>query len=84
MVARSAFGKTAGINIPQAADMDRQLATAGHFAHTTDLTHGKAVIKLAGPAASETLSKLCGLDFANDTFPPGQAKRKVRVVKAAA
>lgn len=35
----------------------------------TDLTHGYGAMELAGPAAGQMLSKLCGLDFADSAFP---------------
>ena len=81
------FGKRPGAALPLAADIDQRLAAASHFAHATDLSHGKAVIKLVGPAAGETLSKICGLNFANAAFPPGQvaqtsaAKIKTLIVR---
>jgi heterotetrameric sarcosine oxidase gamma subunit len=82
------FGKSPGAELPQAVDVDPSLAAAGQFSHATDLTHGKAVVKLAGPVVRETLSKLCGLNFATDAFPSGQvrqtsaAKIKTLIVRA--
>ncbi len=37
--------------------------------HVTDLTHGRDVLGVLGPAASQALSKLCGLDFRERVFP---------------
>jgi heterotetrameric sarcosine oxidase gamma subunit len=63
------FGLSASASLPSAAALDDSLAKARRFAHATDMTHGKAVIRLAGAAASEVLSKICGLDFHNTVFP---------------
>jgi heterotetrameric sarcosine oxidase gamma subunit len=41
----------------------------------TDVTHGRAWIGLVGPASSELLSRLCGLDFHPSSFPKGTAKQ---------
>ena len=35
----------------------------------TDLTHGRAVLKLSGPAAAAILNAICGLDFHDTAFP---------------
>ncbi|MHB8627399.1 MAG: sarcosine oxidase subunit gamma family protein [Aggregatilineales bacterium] len=35
----------------------------------TDITHGRGVICLCGPRASDVLPKLCGLNFATTKFP---------------
>lgn len=35
----------------------------------TDITHGRAVLRLSGLRASNVLSKLCGLDFRDSVFP---------------
>jgi heterotetrameric sarcosine oxidase gamma subunit len=37
--------------------------------HATDLTHGQAIVRLAGPAAAKILRKICGLDFREAAFP---------------
>jgi heterotetrameric sarcosine oxidase gamma subunit len=63
------FGLPASANLPSATALDDSLAKARRFAHATDATHGKAVIHLAGAAAPEVLSKICGLDFHNTVFP---------------
>lgn len=40
-----------------------------------DLTHGRALMRLTGRAADQTLSKLCAIDFANPVTPNGAAFR---------
>lgn len=41
----------------------------------TDLTHGRAVLRLSGAAAAELLSRLCALDFHPAQFPDGAARQ---------
>jgi heterotetrameric sarcosine oxidase gamma subunit len=69
------FGKTTTADLPPAAELDRRLAEGGRLVHATDYTHGQAALKLAGPAAPEALSKICGLDFHDRTFPNRQVKQ---------
>lgn len=57
------FGLSPNAELPSAAILEDSLAKGQRFAHATDYTHGKAVIRLAGAAAPELLSKICGLDF---------------------
>jgi sarcosine oxidase, subunit gamma len=63
------FGLSLAANLPSAATLDDSFAQNQRFAHATDLTHGKVVLQLAGVAASEVLSKICGLDFHQTVFP---------------
>ncbi|MCL4298595.1 MAG: hypothetical protein KJ077_22850 [Anaerolineae bacterium] len=63
------FGLSANAPIPTVAAIEDSLAKGPHFAHAADYTHGKAVIRLAGAAAPELLSKICGLDFHPTVFP---------------
>jgi heterotetrameric sarcosine oxidase gamma subunit len=63
------FGLAPDAQIPSVAAIEDSLAKGHHFAHATDYTHGKAVIRLAGAAAPELLSKICGLDFYSTVFP---------------
>lgn len=63
------FGMSPTAKLPSAAGLDDSLAQAQRFAHATDLTHGIAVLRLAGNEAGELLSKICGLDFHNSVFP---------------
>lgn len=69
------FGKSAAAKLPSAADLDHSFEQAQCFAHATDDTHGKAVLKLVGPLAAEALSKICGLDFHDTVFPNMQVKQ---------
>jgi heterotetrameric sarcosine oxidase gamma subunit len=48
----------------------------------TDVTHGRSELWLVGPAASELLSRLCGLDFHPHRFPDLTA-RESSVAKTA-
>jgi heterotetrameric sarcosine oxidase gamma subunit len=63
------FGLSLAANLPSAAALDDSFAQNQRFAHATDITHGKAVLRLAGVTASEVLSKICGLDFHHTIFP---------------
>jgi heterotetrameric sarcosine oxidase gamma subunit len=63
------FGLSPNAPIPSVTAIENSLAKGPHFAHATDYTHGKAVIRLAGLAAAELLSKICGLDFYSLAFP---------------
>ena len=63
------FGLSLAANLPSAATVDDSFAQNQRFAHATDITHGQAVLRLAGLAASEVLSKICGLDFHQTIFP---------------
>lgn len=40
----------------------------------TDVTHGRAGIRVQGPGSAELLSRLCGLDFRPAAFPNGTAR----------
>ena len=47
--------------------MDRVSArTDGDFVSVVDLTHGRALVRLTGGDAAPLLSKLCGVDLADD------------------
>lgn len=62
-------GLSLDAKVPSVAVIEDSLAKGHHFAHATDYTHGKAVVRLAGAAAPELLSKICGLDFHSMAFP---------------
>lgn len=64
------FGTTAGATLPAAGALGDP-----PNGYATDVTHGQAVLKLAGPDAAEALSKICGLDFYPTVFPSMQAKQ---------
>lgn len=69
------FGKSQSTKLPSVAELNERFAQASRFAQATDLTHGKAMLKLSGPAAAEALSKICGLDFHNTVFPNLRVKQ---------
>jgi sarcosine oxidase subunit gamma len=66
------FGLSPRAKLPTAADLDHHFAKARRFAHATDYTHGKAVLRLWGAAAPDLLNKICGLDFYDTVFPNGR------------
>jgi sarcosine oxidase subunit alpha len=47
----------------------------GEFATVIDLTHGRALMRLTGERAAETLAKLCGVDLSDAVTPDGAALR---------
>lgn len=57
----------------------KKLATAlkasEQFVTVTDITHGRAEIRVIGPHSQELLSKVCGLDFHPSAFPNETAKQ---------
>lgn len=59
------FGKTAAAELPSVAGLNSQM----EHVHASDLTHGKAVLRLLGSQAGELLKKICGLDFFESSFP---------------
>ncbi|MFN8455611.1 MAG: sarcosine oxidase subunit gamma family protein [Anaerolineae bacterium] len=82
------FGLSPATKLPSMAELDDTFARNGRFAHATDLTHGKAVLKLVGAASRDVLSKICGLDFDERKFPnlhaaqTSAAKIKTLIVRA--
>jgi heterotetrameric sarcosine oxidase gamma subunit len=48
---------------------------ADGYASSTDLTHGRALVRLTGPAAAEVLSTMCGIDLSDGATPDGAAFR---------
>jgi len=74
---------------PGAADKRTDERLTAHFdteqggdLSVTDVTHGQAQLRLAGPAAAGILSQLCGLDF-NTTQFPNLSARQTSVAKTA-
>jgi sarcosine oxidase, subunit gamma len=60
----------------QAADFDRDaLAAPGECVSWVDQTHGRALMRLSGPAGPRVLAKLCGIDLSEDITPDGAAFR---------
>ncbi|MEW5956475.1 MAG: sarcosine oxidase subunit gamma family protein [Chloroflexota bacterium] len=78
------FGKSPAADLPPAATLENRLDGAA----ATDLTHGQAVLRLAGAPAAEVLSKICGLNFHEAAFPnlhaaqTSAAKIKTLIVRA--
>ncbi len=50
-------------------------AVSKQFVTITDITHGRAEIRVIGPDSQELLSKVCGLDFHPSAFPNETAKQ---------
>jgi heterotetrameric sarcosine oxidase gamma subunit len=50
-------------------------AAADEFVSVTDLTHGRALIRVTGPDAADLLARLCGADLEDDMAPDGAALR---------
>ncbi|HEY2242039.1 MAG TPA: hypothetical protein VGI21_24765 [Streptosporangiaceae bacterium] len=50
-------------------------AAADEFVSTTDLTHGRALVRVTGPDAAGLLARLCGTDLEDDMAPDGAALR---------
>jgi len=51
------------------------LKTSEQFVTVTDITHGRAEIRVIGPDSQALLSKVCGLDFHPSVFPNETAKQ---------
>jgi len=47
----------------------------GELVTATDLTHGRALIRLTGPRAAGVLAKVCGIDTSEPVTPDGAAFR---------
>ena len=58
----------------QTADVDG-LDAPGETVTWVDQTHGRALVRLSGPAGPRVLAKLCGIDLADDITPDGAAFR---------
>jgi heterotetrameric sarcosine oxidase gamma subunit len=69
------FGKLPAAKLPSAADLSDSLLQTTGLAQATDLTHGTAALRLGGSAAAEALSKICGLDFQESSFPNMQVRQ---------
>ena len=50
-------------------------AGKGDMVTVTDVTHGRAQLRLSGPRAAELLSHMCALDCHPDHFPDGTARQ---------
>ena len=47
----------------------------GELVTATDLTHGRALVRLTGPHAAGVLAKVCGVDTSGGITPDGAAFR---------
>jgi heterotetrameric sarcosine oxidase gamma subunit len=47
----------------------------GELVTATDLTHGRALVRLTGPHAAGVLAKVCGIDTSEPITPDGAAFR---------
>lgn len=52
----------------------KEIATTG-FATVTDLTHGRALVRLTGDRAAELMEKVCSIDLSDPMCPNGAAFR---------
>ncbi|HMH39395.1 MAG TPA: hypothetical protein VK584_20880 [Streptosporangiaceae bacterium] len=50
-------------------------AAGDEFVSMTDLTHGRALVRITGPDAAGLLARLCGTDLEDDMAPDGAALR---------
>jgi heterotetrameric sarcosine oxidase gamma subunit len=50
-------------------------AAGDEFVSVTDLTHGRALVRVTGPDAAGLLARLCGADLEDDMAPDGAALR---------
>lgn len=57
------------------ADLAAAVAETGEFASVLDLTHGRALVRLSGRRAADTLAKVCGIDLHDGSTPNGSALR---------
>jgi sarcosine oxidase subunit gamma len=57
------------------ADLQQAAAKTGEFVSVIDLTHGRAMVRLSGRRAAETLGKVCGIDLHDRSTPNGAALR---------
>ena len=47
----------------------------GELVTATDVTHGRALVRLTGPRAADVLAKVCGIDTSEPITPDGAAFR---------
>jgi len=50
-------------------------AAGDEFVSVTDLTHGRALVRVTGPETADLLARLCGADLHDDMAPDGAALR---------
>ena len=58
-----------------AARLDEVASGVPEAVSITDLTHGRALIRLTGPKAADVLSAVCGIDLSDAVTPDGAAFR---------
>ncbi len=64
-----------GVGTEIRSGLESDLASTGEFVSVVDLTHGRALLRLAGSKAADLLAKVCGIDFSDDITPDGSALR---------
>jgi sarcosine oxidase subunit gamma len=57
------------------ADLQQAAASTQEFVSVIDLTHGRALVRLTGRRAADTLAKVCGIDLHEGSTPNGAALR---------
>jgi len=75
LVVGSGPGEWLLIGPPGQAIPDYTEPAADGYASRTDLTHGRALVRLTGPAAADVLSSMCGIDLSDGATPDGAAFR---------
>lgn len=76
----SAPGEWLALGAPNTAPalrtaLEERLAGTGEFTSVLDLTHGRALMRLQGPAATAVLAGVCAIDLADTVTPDGTALR---------
>ena len=69
------IGTPPGGEISAQKKLTTTMTASEQFATVTDITHGRAEIRVIGPHSQELLSKVCGLDFHPSVFPNETAKQ---------
>jgi len=66
-----------GEGLPQRARLEAVAAgrAGGELITVLDVTHGRALVRLTGPAAPDLLAKVCAIDLADHRTPNGTALR---------
>lgn len=63
----------AAVHASVVAALESAARRSGSLVTVTDVTHGRFEFRLVGPQSPILLSKVCGLDFADDAFGDGHA-----------
>ena len=56
-----------------AESLERDVTTGDEFVTVTDVTHGRALLRLTGTLGAAVLGKVCGIDFSERVTPNGTA-----------